>query len=1201
MRRQVLPGYGLERRKEKSDPVWIIRLTSLVVFIVFIQITASAYSQAVSISAKNVRMSKIFEEIHNQTGYNFLYNTVWLKSIPNVTLDVENASVELVLEKCLKDLPFSYSIIENTIVIKQVENSVNSPKAENEQARIEIIGKVTTWDGSPIPNVYISIKGTVRGAATDANGNYVLNIENNDSILIFSAVGMKRQEIPISNRTVIDVVMEEDVISISEMVVVSTGYQRISRERSTGSYVQLNGGLIKDKSVSTNVIDQLEGLAPGLAVNYGAGNDKYLLRGLSTINANKSLLVVVDGMPMSDINSLATLINPNDVESVTFLKDATATSIWGALAANGVIVISTKRGRVSKTPQKIKVNYNAFMSFKGQPDLDYLKLMSTPDFLNAAKEVFSPTINTWNVVSTSSGSNPQPVVPPHEQILYDLSRGIISQSIADARFDSLSVLNNRSQINESLFQPAVLQNHNINFNGGSEVHNYYGSLSFVGDENHNRSNTDRYQLNLRQDFAFSKAVKLDLTTNFAFEKSESYLLTDLPGTAGTLLPYAMFKDANENPLSMAYLLRHEPYRITSQNQSRINLDYFPLLEPENTKNGNTYFTGRVNAGLSVKLFKPLTYEGRAQYQRGVADGYEYYDQNSYKVRNERVFYTQLPATPGGLPTYFLPVSGGHYSTKNITQVAWSVRNQLVYDNTLDNKHQITALAGTELRSNLTKSMETYRRGYDFQTQTYSLYDELALANTGVSNPVNITSSQTVNRLTSRPQTNMEAEVRFFSLYGNVAYSFDRRYTFNGSIRMDQSNLFGTDKSAQYKPIWSIGGAWNLSKEPFFNAEKISNLNLRATYGLAGNAPNPGQGGPFDVLGARSSTLYSDLGLGYIIFVPKNQKLSWERTSTTNLGVDFGLFEYKVSGSIDLYKKNTTDLLGYIPVDPTTGFVYAYDNLGNMENKGIEIQLNTVNISAGSFSWKSILTLSYNENRITSLKNMTPLTYSSKMSGSPIEGYSSNPLFGYNYIGLDNTGKPMALSSKGDTLRLSSQVKIDDPLYAGTTQPLWYGGLTNILEYKSFSLSFLIVYNLGHQMRKDVNQFYTGRLLNNIPGYFKDRWRVPGDEANTDIPAYIASSSLAAQRMTSLYTSSLGNIVSASYAKLRDVTLTYSLPEKMTKNIFIDNFQVYGQVNNIMLWKNNNNDIDPEYYNLSSGTRLNKMPAFYTLGIRVSFK
>ena len=487
--------------------------------------------------------------------------------------------------------------------------------------------------------------------------------------------------------------------------------------------------------------------------------------------------------------------------------------------------------------------------------------------------------------------------------------------------------------------------------------------------------------------------------------------------------------------------------------------------------------------------------------------------------------------------------------------------------------------------------------------TYALYNEDSLAVRGVVAPVNYQPSRTTNNvLNSRPVTYSEIEKRFVSAYANTAYTYNRKYTMNGSIRVDQSNLFGTDRSLQYKPIWSLGGAWNISKESFFKANNINNLNLRVTYGLGGNAPNPGSGGPYDIVTAANVAYFSGLGTGYNVLYPRNEKIGWERTATTNIGVDFALFGNKISGSVDVYKKNTTDLLGFQPADPTTGWSFAYNNLGNLENKGIEIQINTSNVQSKKFKWTTDFTLSYNENKILSLKSALTQTAASKVNSTFTEGYSAYGLFAYNYAGLDGFGNPVALKANGkDSARRSGDFTIADPMYMGTTQPLWYGGITNNLTYGNFTLSFLVVYNFGNVMRRDVNQFFTGRLSTNVPIYLAERWQKPGDQLITNVPRYTGNTAQNGLRLLNIYTQANTHVVSAAYAKLRDMTLNYAIPTAVASKLSMSECSIYAQVNNVMLWKNNNANIDPEYFSLSTGTRNGRMPAFYTIGFRTTFK
>ncbi len=1195
-------GWTVRFRPVINKTLLIMKLTVFILLATCMQLSAEdGVAQNVSLSLKNASLQKVFREINRQTGYEFFYKDDLLNSAGKINIQVKNVPLNEALKLCFANLSLTYTIVDQTIVVKEKAFEASPNVEEKDDDFVVVSGKIIDSVGKPLSGATITVKGTGTAVTTDNQGNFSIDAKAGQ-VLVITFVGYNTVEYKVGNDTSITIAMFEQRQELTNFALVSTGYQQLPKERSAGSFATVNNDAFKNKSISMNVIDRLEGLVPGLAVNYGRGNDKFTIRGLTTINADRSPLIVVDGVPMYDASSLTSLVNPDDVENVNVLRDATAASIWGAAAANGVIVVTTKKGPQGNAPKKMQVSYSGFVSLRGQPDMDNYNMMNSSRFVNAGTEIFDMTAYPWGTITTANTNNNLPVVTPNEQIMYDLGRGLISSDVANRRFDSLNRLANGSQMKDLFFQNALLSNHSLNFKGGSNIYSYYGSFGYTRDESYTKTNLDRFQLNLRQDFTISKAIKFDLTTNIAFENSERFLLTDFPGTAATVLPYAMTADDAGNPLSMGYLKRFDPFRILSETQSRINLDYVPLQEPTNTQNNSTNINARINAGLSIKLFKGLTYEGRGQYQRRSLESYEYYDQNAYRVRNERVFFTQAPVAPATNPTYFLPVSGGQYLTNNTTQNAWTLRNQFVYDNKFGDKHQLTALGGVEVRNDFIKGLGTFKRGYDFQTLTYGFIDEVMLGTTGVTNPINFLPGRSINILNVNQHSYSEVERRFLSLYANGAYTYNRKYVFNGSIRMDQSNLFGSDRAAQYKPVWSIGGAWNISNEDFFKSNLVSNLKLRATYGISGNAPAPGQGGPYDIVRARNNAIFTGLGTGYTVFTPKNDKLTWERTNTTNIGVDFGLWNNRLSGSVDVYEKFTSDLLGFVPIDPTSGFSFAYDNLGSLTNKGIEVQLNSTNIKKKNFRWNTVFTISYNENEIISLKRQTALTANNKISGTQVEGYSAFPIFGYNYIGLDNNGNPMALGAAKDTLRLANQIKLDDPQYAGTTQPLWYGGLTNIVSYKNFSLSFLIVYNLGNQMRSDVNRFYTGRLTNNIPAYFENRWKAPGDELVTNVPKYIANTSLSStQRNTILYTSAYQNIVSASYAKLRDLTLSYNFNQGLMDKLSMGELSIYGQVNNIMLWRNNDQGIDPEFYDLQNGVRNDLMPAFFTFGIRASFK
>jgi TonB-linked SusC/RagA family outer membrane protein len=1182
-----------------------MRLTTVILIASLMQVSAATFGQRITMNKKKAPLEAVLKEIRKQSGYDFYYDGNVLSSAPAVSINLKNASLPDALRMTFEGLDIAYTIKGNIVSIKKKEPSFLD-KVLGAFANIDVHGTVVDGEGNVLSGATVKIKGTNRVALTDGNGEFNLRNVDENAVLEISYLGYRTREVKaIKNMGRISLELSSG--ELSEVFVISTGYQTLPKDRSTGSFAHVDAGKLTQKSIGMNVVDRLEGLVPGLAVNYGQGNDKLVLRGVSSVNLDRQPLIVLDGVPVAEYKNIESLVNPADVKDITVLKDATAASIWGAQAANGVIVITTKSGEYNSS--KINIAYDGFVSFKGMPDYSSLNLMSGQEYIAAAKQLFQNgdylIAFPYNDVSTVRGGN-YPKIYPHEQIFYDLKANPGSEALANQRWDSLANLSNRGQIDKNFYQQAMLSSHSVTLSGGGRLNRFFGSLAYSRYDNADKSTRDRYNFNLKEEWKLAKWLTLDLTGNMSYEKNRDLnRLRNMSFPNGLSLdnyvPYALFADGNGDPLSQSYLYMTAAYRSAAEQKSKISLDYVPLNELNYNRNDNSVLAARVNAGLKINLYKGLSFTTRGQYQKTVDDGYNFYDQNAYRVRLENVQFTPTPAA-GAEPVSALPKYGGHYYTNRLNVTTRTIRNQLDY-NLQAGDHQITALAGQEVRATLFDATNTLTRGYDFQTQTYASYNQKDLENTavGVINPILPVGTSTRNTLRSVPITRAENEFRFVSFYGNLAYAYKNRYNFNGSLRYDQSNLFGKSKSSQNKPIWSTGLSWNMDREDFFKSDLVSKLTLRATYGIAGNSPGPGKGGVSDILFASNNVFYNGLGTGYIIISPGNDRLVWEQTKSLNLGVDFELLDQRISGSVDYYNKQTSNLLGDRPLDPTTGWYTAFGNLGELYNKGIEISINSRNISQKDFSWTTNFNISHNKNKITSLKRYNVLTVDAKTSGGFIEGYSAYSLFAYKYAGLNADGNPTVYKQDGSTGTLLNQLSLNDAYYQGSTQPLWYGGMTNTLRYKDFTLSGLIVYNLGNVMRSDVNQFYYGRLQGNIQSNFSQRWQTPGDEAKTNVPRYIPNETNSEnQRTIKFYTRGDVNIISASYVRLRDLTLSYDLFKSGLSKLHLQKARVYAQVNNVLLWTQNDRGIDPEYYDLSQGTRLKVNPAFYTLGINLSF-
>jgi len=1189
-----------------------MKLTVFILILAQLQLSAASFGQKLTLVGKNLPIGRVFVEIRKQTGYDVLMkNTAFNK--PTVNIAFKNTPLPSVMEELLRGTEFTYSITDKTVTVEAAPQRATNTSPP--QVGADVHGRVVDEQGKPLADATVTILETNISTATDSEGHFTLKNVREGHTLLISFVGYKSYRIT-ATAQLGTIKLNPVVDELEEITVINTGYQSISKERSAGSYAKPNMAILENRTGNMNILQRLDGLIPGLTVNNSpsASQNPFLVRGLSTIGiknpndagyigTNRNPLFVVDGIPIDDVSS----INPQDVADITVLKDATAASIWGARASNGVIVITTKKGTAG---EKLKVNYSAFINFQGKPDLNYMPTLNSQQFIQAAIETFDPINYPWEEVYPyihgSAG------IAPHQRIQYNLANGRISPEQAKHGLDSLSNIDNRQQIKDLWYRNASLMNHSVSLSGGSTNYSFYGSAAYTkATSNLPGEKDNNYKVNLRHDFQLGKYIRLNLITDLTngINSSKRNTIVD-----HNFYPYQLFRDASGRNLSMPYMMDlSEEMRQEFQDLSLIDLNYNPLDEFDygHTKNNN--FLSRNVLGLNIKLIDGLAFEGTYGYTKGSGKLESYDDTKSYMVRNELVQFTVAP-DGGSTPTYHLPKNGGHYSVTDQNRKQWTVRNQLSYNkNWLDNRHQLTVLLGQEVQEQLYTTNRSTVRGYNERLQTFGAIDYNSLGEFGVDNP--IMPNYWDNSLLINDAFNQTERLsRFISHYANTAYTYNRKYAINGSFRIDRSNLFGLDKSAQNRPVWSVGGKWIMSEEGFMDKKDwLQDLALRATYGLTGNSPEPGTAASKDILSAvQSGFLPGRTGLS--IATPSNTKLTWESTRNINIGLDFGLFNNRISGSLDLYRKKTSDMLGIMPTNTFSGYPNIIGNLGDMENKGIELGLNTINIKKDAFSWNTIFNIAYNRNQITKL-NLDTYDNSSmqRIWQNYVEGSPAFALFAYNFVRLDALGDPIIRLADGTETKAPNIAKQEDVAYQGTFQPVWSGGMTNVFNYKNFTLSAAVIFNLGHVMRKDVNQIYTNRLhhsnarregltTGNLHADFTDRWQKAGDEHYTNIPSYVSNSSLSyTRRDIQYYTLSDMNVVSASYIKLRDITLAYDLPAALLNTIHTDRITLRAQVSNLMLWKANKDNIDPEYMDTALGIRsMRSNQGSVSFGVNVKF-
>lgn len=1187
----------------------IMKIVILLLIGSFLQVHANSYGQ-ITLNEKHSPLEKVLDKIKKQTGFNFIYDEKKI-IIESITVSVSDASIEKTLEACFKGLPVTFSIINNNIIIKPADISFIDKLRKIFSDPVHLTGKITDSAGIPLARATIFfIRHNAKMPAGYKSVNYITNesglfyfdADEGDEIGV-SYIGYQTYQFTVRKGMPFQNIVLNISASRLDEVIVNTGYQKLSKDRATGAFGKPDMQTFIQRLGTEDIVNRLDGLIPGLTLlagpghitsnqnGNGASSQQSLIRGTTSLQLKKDPYYIVNGVKVSDFSA----INPNDIADITVLKDASALSIYGANAANGVIVVTTKSGK----EQKLKINYAGYLNFQGKPDFEYISrhLLSSSEYIQAAKEIFDPSVYPISTLGTS-------YIAPHEQFLYNQNSGIISESAANFSLDSLSRINNLGQIKKLWYQNAYTMNHTLSLSGGNSIYNFYTSLSYIDNRgNQIGASGSSYSINLTQSITPNKWFRA--TVNTAIKKAVNNNSRPAVVDPG-FLPYQLFQDFNGNNLLLNYTQGlSAATRADYQARSLINLDYSPLDEINSGYTKSNNLNINTSADIGIKLWKGLSFNGTYGYQLAPGTNTIYDDHSLYAERRLALAFTIAPTT-SSVPIYNIPVNGGRYQTGTNDQRNWTVRNQLIYNSYLrGGKDRLNVQIGHEAQEQLSISNNTIVRGYDLNLQSFTALN-YAILSRGIFGGVS--SGRSI--LNELPYSVFEARMRFTSYFGLLNYSLDQKYDFDASIRADHSNLFGVDVSGQKKPTYSIGGKWQISRESFMSAVKwVQNLSLRATYGVTGNSPYVGAAATVDILQAENDPT---TGNSFSVNKPPNRKLSFEKTQNYNFGIDFSLLNNRLNGSIDFYKKNTFDLLNTLPVNPLNGFPSTIGNLGNLTNKGIEVSLNTINIRSKEINWVSTFVFSYNKNMLVSYDNPSPVTLTDTYRlGAPfVAGYNSSSLFAYQYAGLDNLGDPQIRLADGSITKTPGVAKATDLRYMGSTLPKFNGGLSNTIRYRQFSVSANLIYNLGSVMRRDANNFFGGRLTGqagsftngNINVEFLERWQKPGDEAKTNVPSYVSNQSINFfRRSVGYYTNADINVISASYIKLRDMTLSYELSSMILKRLRVESFRLFLQTGNYMVWKANKFDIDPEYHNLSSGTL--SLPLYghtYSVGANVSF-
>lgn len=1127
--------------------------------------------KTVTLNLKDATVKTIFFEIQKQTKVDFLYNADEMKDFPKKSINVKDAPIEDVIKNLLSGSAFTYTIRENSITItkKSAAKAGSSPAAPVERSFVK--GKVIDGNKKPIIGATIVLVGTTRGAITDDGGQFILYSTVGDEFII-SFTGMKDYRGKIE-KDITDKVfrMTEDALEVEDVIV--TGYGTVAKNKNTSSVTTLKMDEIKAPGL--NSVDMmLEGRVPGMTFMQNSGQvgaaPKIRIRGTSTILGNQEPLWVVDGIiqhePVkvdpSQVNDLDFVnllgnaisgLNPDDVEQIDILKDASATAIYGARAANGVIVITTKKGNVGKP--SFSYALSGTVNLRPQYSHKQIYLMNSQDRVDVSREMFSRQMQYKNINSWFG----------YEKAVLDYKAGRTSFDQFNEQSQYYETLN--TDWFDVLCENSFSNKHTFSVSGGSASVKYYASLGINNEKGVIKKEANNgYNANIKinTDYKFVK-MQFGLKAN----TSKKRYTPSTPG--GSLISYAYDTSrAIPSHNSDGSLFYYDLYNGTDNYSFNIENEMNTTRDIVNNSGVS------MDANLKFKIIKGLDVELTGAYSMG--------NNNQEKVYTEDSYYISALRTKDISKNGSLCPWGGEISNSETRNNSYTGRAQLNYliNFGAQTQHEISASFGGEISSTTYRSYKTLARGYydsrgksfasitgsDLYKPEYALYRNWIATNTS-------------------PQIGENA-TNMLSAYFTATYRYKNLYTFNFNTRMDASNQFGSRSNEKLLPIWSISGRWDIANQLFKNSRAVNMLALKLSYGIQGNMLDNQTSRMIIEKGGFNS--WFDSFTSKVKYFP-NPDLRWETTHSYNAEMTFSLLNNKIGGTVGYYYKKTQDAFLKKKVSDVNGVVNYVVNKGTLTNQGLELTLNFIPFdtkvnSKGEkgFTWRfdpqigqvvNNLVTKAIDDRSNVLRD--EVKYSDYLSGNAeLSGYPLSTFFSYRFKGLSSIdGSPMFYGTEADRSEhyleryagmTNDEVIMEVMSKSGSRIPVLQGGFSNYFGYRQFGVSFNFTYSLGNKMRllklgetKNIKPY----PATNMRREYVNRWRKPGDEAHTNVPGIIASDNLnspwwgrvsssryqfADSNIYSMYDNSDIRVVSGNYIKLQSLSFRYVFKPELCRQI-----------------------------------------------------
>lgn len=1160
-------------------------------------VTTESSQQKVTLNIKEETLTNVIQSIIKQSGCEIVFFTAQTSAVKCRNISLTSETVDKALEIVLRGTGLSFRNQNGKYVI--IQAPADTGQKDKPVKEITVSGRVTDSGGEPLPAVNIAVKGTKRGTNTDIDGKYKLSVPATGITLQYSFVGMETKEVKIAatSNTTLNIILRESENTLKELTFVSTGYQKMNKRDMVGALSTIKADdVLRPNYVS---IDQmLQGVVPGMIVTNSSARvgtaPTIQIRGTSTLLGDSSPLWVVDGIIQEDpikitaatvlsddmkniIGNQVSWLNPQDIETITVLKDASSTAIYGSKASNGVIVITTKQAKGSS--DRLTVNYTGSVTVNARPNYGQFNMMNSQERIQFSDEVFASGV-------------PYSSVPYYDYYSYEgtkrlLIEGYINQSEFNAKRTFFETAN--TDWLKLLTRNAISQNHNISMSGGSNKMSFTASLAYSNQQGQEIGNdSERYSGRLATTYKISERARLNISMSGSFVENTGF------GYGVNPLSYAISTSraipAYDENGDLAYYQKSRTYKY---NTIQPSLGYNIINERNNSSTNSVNMRYSANADLTWNILPWLTYNFTGGYNYSSTNLSTYMSEKTYYIANNYRGYDFGTALPDSdfFKAAILPF-GGEYFTNDSRQNTYNIQNKFSMFWNFKNNSRLNVLMGHELRSAQNISLANTVWGYSKERGEIIIKPTLPTELVPTAGSIytytgyGILDNIYSNRWRKTNQTN-----NFMSLFATLAYTFDEKYVLNASIRNDFSNRFGQDVNRRVDPTYSFGISWRVADEKFIKKHlpQITQLNIRATYGIQGNALT--NESPELLLYKQSKKSIFNQYHSTISKIP-NPNLSWERTTNWNLGADIMLFN-KLSLVVDYYSRRSNAVISQnIPYE--YGITSTTMNGGIIYNKGIEATFSFSPVNTRDKGFSISLNTSKNWNSTGPAITTTTLQqYLTGRSGVIIKkGYPLNAFWSYSFAGLDPTnGNP-----KFNLLDTDPALAKADPtsflVYSGETSPSFTGGINLNFRYKSFSIGTNFSMLLGGKTRlaNPYADFSSGLKLptseSNVNRLLLNRWKKSGDELHTNIPSINPSTTVltslpngSSGYLVDFWSNSDAQVVDASFLRCRSIDLSWRLKKSSLDYLGLKSLSVTTSLNNIFVIASKRfNGFDPELKN-----------------------